>query len=86
MPLIKEGEEKYTKRVIVFFEVYFDAPTGTGCATVQFDIGSGDSSSRSWDITVIQYECGHGLAGRINSVVKKREIVPTLMRLAIDEQ
>ena len=43
------------------FPVYVDA--SNNCHTVAFDISSGSSTTRNWDIKVTQYECGHHNGG-----------------------
>ena len=42
--------------------MYVDA--SAMCNRVAFDLGSGATDSRSWDIKVTQYECGHAMAGK----------------------
>ena len=50
-----------TRAAVHFFTVYVDA--SSTCHLAAFDISSGSSTSRNWDIKVTQYECGARDAG-----------------------
>ena len=41
---------------MIFVAVYVDA--SDACHKIAFDISPADSSTRTWDIKVTQYECG----------------------------
>ena len=47
------------------------------CHSVNFDINEGESSSRTWDIKVTQYECSNEMAGKTMTTMPSRTLAST---------